>query len=242
VVPMLIETVTFGWIFSHLLHNKGSNAIALAGVLMAIGGVAMLWVNSPHEADESPIVPLGSRRSITVYDRVVVGSDGTPTSLYAVDRAAEVAEAAQARLVVVTAYRDDAPGTGATSAGMHRDLYGAEPARRALENSVTGLTQERVRYVDQRLVAGDPAQALLDVVGANPANLIVVGNRGLGASEGQRLGSVPSAVVRDAVCDVLIVQTSALDEDRLFGRQPAEADADGSRSGTAPDPGGSSRR
>ena len=34
-------------------------------------------------------MPLGHRRSITVYDRVVVGSDGTPTSLYAVDRAAE---------------------------------------------------------------------------------------------------------------------------------------------------------
>ena len=109
VVPMLIETVTFGWIFSHLLHNRGSNAIELAGVLMAIGGVAMLWVNPPDEADESPIVPLGSKRSISVYDRVVVGSDGTPTSLYAVDRAAEVAQAAQAQLVVVAAYRRAPP-------------------------------------------------------------------------------------------------------------------------------------
>src|SRR3954449_5087789 len=111
VVPMLLETVTFGWIFNHLLGSKGSNAITVAGVLLAIGAVAMLWVNPPHEAHESPIVPLGSRRSITVYDRVVVGSDGTATSLYAVDRAAEVAEAAQARLVVVTAYRDADPGT-----------------------------------------------------------------------------------------------------------------------------------
>src|SRR4051794_18847506 len=106
VVPMLVETVTFGWIFTHLLDSKGSNAITLAGVLMAIGAGAMLWVNPPAEADESPIIPLGAKRSITVYDRVVVGSDGTPTSLYAVDRAAEVAEAAQARLVVVTAYRE----------------------------------------------------------------------------------------------------------------------------------------
>ena len=130
VVPMLVETVTFGWIFNHLLDSKGSNAITLAGVLMAIGAVAMLWVNPPDEADESPIVPLGSKRSITVYDRVVVGSDGTPTSLYAVDRAAEVAQAAQARLVVVTAYRDGDPGTAPSPAeGAHRDLYGAEAAR-----------------------------------------------------------------------------------------------------------------
>src|SRR3954454_16609114 len=226
VVPMLIETVTFGWIFSHLLDSKGSNAIMVAGVLMAIGGVAMLWVNPPAEQDESPIIPLGSRRSITVYDQVVVGSDGTATSLYAVDRAAEVAEAAQARLVVVTAYRDAAPGADSGPVpGAHRDLFGVEAARQALEKSITGLTRERARYIEQRLVAGDPAQALLDTVGADPANLIVVGNRGLGASEGQLLGSVPANVVKNAVCDVLVVQTSALDEDRMFAANPAGATA-----------------
>src|SRR5947207_3370504 len=239
VVPMLIETVTFGWIFTHLLGGKGSNAITVAGVLMAIGAVAMLWVNPPHEADESPIVPLGSQRSITVYDRVVVGSDGTPPSLYAVDRAAEVAQAAQAKLVVVTAYAEGDPGTApGPSKGSHRDLYGAEAARNALEKSITGLTRQRARYIDQRLVAGDPAQALLDVVGPNPANLIVVGNRGLGAKEGQRLGSVPSKVVENALCDVLVVQTSALDEDRMLGEQLVEPTADEAGPAAEADPGG----
>jgi maltose/moltooligosaccharide transporter len=174
VVPMLIETVTFGWIFNHLLNNKGSNAMILAGVLLGIGGIAMLWVNPPDEADESPIVPLGSKRSITVC--------------------------------------------------------GVDAARKALEKSVTGLTKERARYIEQRLVPGDPAKALLDTVGANPANLIVVGNRGLGAQEGQLLGSVPGNVVKNAVCDVLVVQTSALDEERIFAPDPsARAGADDGR-------------
>jgi maltose/moltooligosaccharide transporter len=237
VVPMLIQTVTFGWIFEHLLDSKGANAMTLAGVLLGIGAVAMLWVNPPDEADESPIMPLGAKRSISVYDRVVVGSDGTPTSLYAVDRAAEVAEAAQARLVVVTAYRDEEPADADHVDGMHRDLYGVEAARRALEKSVTELTRERARYIDQRLVHGDPAQALLDTVGANPANLIVVGNRGLGASEGQLLGSVPAGVVRRAVCDVLVVQTSALDEERIFRKEPADVARDADAA-TRPDPQG----
>jgi maltose/moltooligosaccharide transporter len=247
VVPMLVQTVTFGWIFNHLLGGKGSNAITLAGVLLAIGAVAMLWVNPPDEQDESPIMPLGTQRAITVYDRVVVGSDGTPTSLYAVDRAAEVAQAAQARLVVVTAYRDDEPDPSAAPVeGAHRDIHGAATARRALDKSVSGLTRERVRYIDQRLVRGDPAQALLDTVGSNPANLIVVGNRGLGASEGQLLGSVPAGVVRNAVCDVLVVQTSALDEDRLqedrlFTEQPGDTvGGRHARPVTGADPGGRS--
>jgi maltose/moltooligosaccharide transporter len=227
VVPMLIQTVTFGWIFTNLLDSKGSNAMTLAGVLMGIGAVAMLWVNPPDEVDESPIMPLGAKRSITVYDQVVVGSDGAPTSLYAVDRAAEVAQAAQARLVIVTAYRDDSPGTDPTPVeGAHRDLYGFEAGRKALNKSVSGLTKERARYIEQRLVRGDPAKALLDTVGVDPANLIVVGNRGLGAQEGQLLGSVPGDVVKNARCDVLVVQTSALDEERMFRAASAEAAAE----------------
>ena len=92
VVPMLIETVTFGWIFKHLLDGKGSNAIILAGVLMAIGGRRHA-VGQPagRGGRVARSCRSAARRSITVYDRVVVGSDGTPTSLYAVDRAAEVA-------------------------------------------------------------------------------------------------------------------------------------------------------
>jgi maltose/moltooligosaccharide transporter len=96
-----------------------------------------------------------------------------------------------------------------------------------MNKSVTGLTKERARYIEQRVVRGDPAQALLDTVGADPANLIVVGNRGLGANEGQLLGSVPGDVVKNAMCDVLVVQTSALDEDRMFAaHHPAEVAAD----------------
>jgi maltose/moltooligosaccharide transporter len=156
-----------------------------------------------------------------------------------VDRAAEVAQAAHAKLVVVSAYNEDEPRkAGSTSTTQRRELYGAEAGRKALEKSLAGLTQQRVRYVEQRLVPGDPAKALLDTVGSNPANLIVVGNRGLGATEGQLLGSVPGNIVKNATCDVLIVQTSALDEERMLSEGPSESRGAGTSAVQQADPGG----
>ena len=90
--------------------------------------------------------------------------------------------------------------------GDRKLVADASAAHEALRTTVQHLTSDRVRRIEQRVVAGDPAQALLDVAGNNPANLIVVGNRGLGARDGDNLGSVPAEVVRNATCDVLIVQ------------------------------------
>jgi maltose/moltooligosaccharide transporter len=215
VVPMLIQTLTFGWIFEHLLGGKGTNAIMLAGVLLGCGAIAMLWVNAPRPDEESPIVPLGAPRQFaTVYDEVIVGSDGTPTSLVAVGHAAGVAHAAEARLVVVTAYDPNEQPAGAMEDGSHQLLYGERKAEAAMEASVRELTVgKRVRPFEQRIVAARPAQALLDAAGDNPKNLIVVGNRGLGAEEGQMLGSVPGEVVTHAMCNVLVVQTTRHAED-----------------------------
>jgi maltose/moltooligosaccharide transporter len=194
VIPMLVETVTFGWIFNHLLDNKGSNAITLAGALMAIGALAMLWVNPPPEDEESSIIPLGAPRHIQhVYDNVIVGTDGTPTSLVAVGQAAGVAHAAEAHLIVVTAYDEEPKMEGTTGRQL---VHGREAG------------DHHIKSFDEKAVAGRPAQALLETAGDNPKNLIVVGNRGLEAEEGHLLGSVPAEVVKKAVCNVLIVQTT----------------------------------
>ncbi|HEU0103669.1 MAG TPA: MFS transporter [Mycobacteriales bacterium] len=214
VIPMLVETVTFGWVFENVLDSRGTNAIMFAGVLLGLGGLAMLWVDPPKGSQESEIMPLGSPRRITsVYDQVIVGSDGSPSSLVAVGHAAGLAAAADAKLVVVSAYTpgSEMDALPAGGPGAHKALFGVESARAALAASVRQLNSDRTHHVDQRLVAGDPARALLDTAGSNPANLIVVGNRGLGAVEGQLLGSVPGDVVKHAVCNVLIVQTTGED-------------------------------
>jgi len=210
VIPMLVETVTFGWIYEHWLGNSPTNAIITSGALLACGAIAMLWVKEPDEAEESPLIPLGTHRHITVYDRVVVGTDGTAGSLHAVSHAAGVATAADAHLIVVSAYNPGTPpGSGADV--VRKELYGEDAARAALKDSVTPLLKENtLRVIDQRVAAGDPAQALLDVAGDDAASLIVVGNRGLGAKEGEQLGSVPRKIAQNAVCDVLVVQATSV--------------------------------
>jgi maltose/moltooligosaccharide transporter len=213
VVPMLIQTLTFGWIFDHLLSSSGTNAIRLAGVLLGCAALAMLWVNPPHGDEDSSVMPLAGRREITVYDRVVVGSDGSASALYAVARAHEVAAAAEARIVVVTAYSPEGTVDRPVQVGGRQLLYGQDAARQALQRSVAELTSARIREVEQVVVAAEPAEALLEVARSSPASLIVVGNRGIGAAEGEVLGSVPAKIVRNAVCDVLVVQTSALHEE-----------------------------
>jgi maltose/moltooligosaccharide transporter len=205
VIPMLIESFTFGWIFENLLGASGSNAIMLSGALLILAGIAMTWIRPPAEEDESALMPLGKHRHISVYDRVIVGSDGSSASLFAVDRAHAVAAEADSHVIVVTAYDPDA---GPDTEGGQQVLRDHDGAKAVLTATVKHLTSDRVRRVEERLVHGDPAQALLDTAGDDPAALIVVGNRGLGAASGEVLGAVPAAVVRDAKCDVLIVQVS----------------------------------
>jgi maltose/moltooligosaccharide transporter len=205
VVPMLIQTVTFGWIYENLLGSSGSNAMLVAGVLLGLAALAMLWVNPPHSDEDSPVMPLGAHRHITGYDRVIVGSDGSPSAMHAVRRAHEIAAAAEASMVVVTAYDPGDPADQRNLDGRQR-LYGKEAAREAMHRTVAELTSDRIRAVEQDIVAAEPVEALLRVARRSPGSLIVVGNRGLGAHEGEALGSVPREIARNANCDVVVVQ------------------------------------
>ena len=47
VLPQLLETVTFGWVYENLLGSNPTNAITFTGVLMGLGAIAMTWINEP---------------------------------------------------------------------------------------------------------------------------------------------------------------------------------------------------
>ena len=189
VVPMLIQTLTFGWIFENLLDSKGTTRSCSAGALLgcrgrrhAVGQPAELGTRTPS------MMPLGCHRHITVYDRVVVGSDGTPSALYAVDRAhAVVAEpprrASSWRLGVQPGAVDGSSRGRRRSCSRRR----RRPRHEACAATVQHLTSDRVRRDRAASWRRRPADALIES-GLNPATLIVVGNRGLGAVRGRGAG------------------------------------------------------
>lgn len=149
---------------------------------------------------------------MSAYRTIVVGTDGSDTSLAAVDRAAAVAGDSDAELVVVCAY----------TPASREDTAGAEDALKDEAYLVVGWTpaEETLRTAEERALAagarrmrtvavdGPPVDVLRRAVTDSKADLLVVGNRGLNTLSGRLLGSVPSDVARRSGVDVLIVHTT----------------------------------
>jgi maltose/moltooligosaccharide transporter len=60
VVPMLIQTVTFGRLFENVLDSDPVNAIMFAGILLACAAGVMTWIKEPpmvRDVDELGAMP-----------------------------------------------------------------------------------------------------------------------------------------------------------------------------------------
>jgi nucleotide-binding universal stress UspA family protein len=145
------------------------------------------------------------------YQTVLVGTDGSDSSLRAVDRAAEIARDAAARLVIVCAYEPATPREVAAAEDVLGDeafsVVGSAPAEETLRTAAERAAARGAGKIERVAVPGEPVKSLLGVQEEQRADLLVVGNRGLNSLAGRLLGSVPAAVTRRSPCDVLIVHT-----------------------------------
>ncbi|MBI5371169.1 MAG: MFS transporter [Sphingobacteriales bacterium] len=55
VIPMFIQTTTFGYILKNFLHNNAGNAIAFAGVLLLVAALLTLRIRAGDKAGEAPV-------------------------------------------------------------------------------------------------------------------------------------------------------------------------------------------
>jgi len=138
---------------------------------------------------------------------IICAVDLSLQSDQALDRAGALAKLRGAKLLIVNAQADDAPianvandmleQIGQVSAAMH-----AEVARQLGQR----LEAMRARGVDAELVAlvGPPGEVIAQAATERQADLIVVGTHGLTGISRFLLGSVATAILRHAPCDVLV--------------------------------------
>jgi nucleotide-binding universal stress UspA family protein len=124
-----------------------------------------------------------------MYERILVGTDGSKTAAKAVDRAVRVATDAGASLTILSAGRADRAGK----------VVEAEAARHAGASIA----------IETKVVDADPVSALIDEARDGGFDLLVMGNKGMtGVTRFFSIGSVPNKVSHHLPCSLLIVKTT----------------------------------
>ena len=147
-----------------------------------------------------------------MFQRIVVGTDGSNTASEAVRQAIEVAKSLGASLEVVSAFEpvpqdrlreesSEIPGDIAYAVGPREDV------NQVLE-AAAGSAREAGLEANTHAREGDPADAILDVAEETKADLVIVGNKGMTGARRFLLGSVPNKISHHAPCSVLIVRTT----------------------------------
>jgi universal stress protein A len=135
--------------------------------------------------------------------RIVVGYDASPEADRALERAAEVAKAFDAEVIVTSVARVLYAG-GKGLAGIYpidpTELHEEDARRAKTRLSELGIEAKTVDGI------GDPGRMIVKVAEANDADLIVVGSHTVGALDRFFAGSVSDSVKHHAACDVLVVR------------------------------------
>jgi nucleotide-binding universal stress UspA family protein len=155
---------------------------------------------------------ISSEGGPTLFERIVVGTDGSDTAGEAVRQATALAKATGAKLDIVSAYQPvsgsrireesgEIPGDVAYAVGPKEDVN-------VILDSAAGPAQEDGVEVRTHAREGDPADAILNVAEETGASVIVVGNKGMTGARRFLLGSVPNKISHHAPCSVYIARTT----------------------------------
>jgi nucleotide-binding universal stress UspA family protein len=133
---------------------------------------------------------------------IAVGTDGSPTASEAVALAVELARRFNAKLVLLSAFKDS-PGTGSATELQWTSSSSAR-VREILSRTEDELRRQGIDCTT-RADAGDPADVLVQLAVECEADLLVIGSKGM---ERRVLGSVPNTVTHKTPCSVLVVKTT----------------------------------
>lgn len=135
--------------------------------------------------------------------RIVVGVDGSESSLRALEWGAKQAESTGASIEVIVTW--EWPNSYGWAPPWPADWNPASDAQNLIDDLIEPLRKEHPKVpITGRVVEGHPAPVLIDA--SRGAELLVVGSRGHGEFAGMLLGSVSEHCVANAHCPVLVVR------------------------------------
>ncbi|HXP33006.1 MAG TPA: universal stress protein [Acidimicrobiales bacterium] len=138
--------------------------------------------------------------------RIVVGIDGSPSSLDALAWAARQAHLTASSLEIVMSW--EWPSSLGWAVPVPDNFDPEEDVRSALEAAVAGVRADYPDMsIDPRVVSGHPAPILVEA--SKGADLLVVGSRGHGEFVGMLIGSVSEYCATNAHCPVLVHRATA---------------------------------
>ena len=142
-----------------------------------------------------------------MFRTVVVGTDGSPRADRAVQEAIDIAKSEGARLHLVAAFSKRERHWEEIQSSARVDSV---DLRQVAENVLARQgkqAQEQGVEVEWDAREGDPADVLIEAAVDADADLIVVGNKGMGGGKRFLLGSVPNKISHHAPCSVMVVRT-----------------------------------
>jgi nucleotide-binding universal stress UspA family protein len=145
--------------------------------------------------------------------QIIVAYDGTESAKRALERAADVAKAFDAKVIVTSVAELLHSGPRAdqqfelhsrptSEPEIHRDSLADHEAQLA---DATAFFAERGIEAESVAVSGDPASAIVSLAERRNADLLVVGTREAGLTERVVHHSVSQRIAKKVQCDLLIV-------------------------------------
>lgn len=183
---------------------------------------------SHHAPIDVLIVKTEPTRTDVEFRKILVGTDGSPTAMRAVDMAAELSKSVGAALSIVCVYEPpteqelqqlradpDDPvaqwGVDKNVRGIPEEfkwkIAGATEAEDVLDRSAERASKAGVE-AEIEAIRGNPAEELISYAQRGDFDLIAVGSVGMSGAKRFMLGNVPHRISHHAPTDVLILRTS----------------------------------
>lgn len=142
-----------------------------------------------------------------MFDRVLVGFDGSHHARRAFDMAMELAGRFGSHLTIAVVRAGDSGSDDPVLEGLVPFTEDGRSLTTLLDEAKETASRKGAASVRTVFLKGDVAPALLGLLEREPQDLVVVGSRGLTPGRRLLLGSVSTNLVQEAPCPVLVVRT-----------------------------------